>query len=259
MLKIDIIDKTERKIKFILEGVKPQFANAIRRISMGEITTMSVDSVDFTSNDSVLYDEILAHRLAMIPLVFNSKNYKIKESVEDTGSLYEVVLVVDKKGPCTVYSKDIKSSDPDVKPLYDNIPIVELTEGQKLKFDATAILGYGKNHSKWAAAVTSYRYYPIVKQDGKISNETDVIKSCPKRALRIENGKVTVTEDCDLSGLCMQVAKPEGSLRVEGDPTKFIFTIESVSGLTAEQIMNMSLDELKAKAKDFSKSLSKLK
>ena len=57
----------------------------------------------------------------------------------------------------------------------------------------------------------------------------------------------------------MQVAKPEGSLRIEGDPTKFIFTIESVSGLTAEQIMNMSLDELKAKAKDFSKSLGKLK
>ncbi len=258
-MKINIVDQTDRKIKFVLEGSNPQFANTIRRISMGEITVMAVDNVDFTHNDSVLYDEILAHRLAMVPLVFNPKNYKVKESVEDTGSLYEVVLVVDKKGPCTVYTKDIKSSDPDVKPLYDNIPIVELAEGQKLKFDATAMLGYGKNHSKWAAAVASYRYYPVVKQNGKISNETDIIKSCPKRALRIENGKVSVTEDCDLSGLCMKVAKPEGVLRIEGDPTKFIFTIESVSGLTAEQVMNLSLDELKAKAKDFSKSLSKLK
>lgn len=258
-MKINIVDQTDRKIRFVLEGTNPQFANAIRRVSMGEITAMAVDSVDFTHNDSVLYDEILAHRLAMIPLVFNPKNYKVKVSEEDTGSLYEVVLVVDKKGPCTVYTKDIKSSDPDVKPLYDNIPIVELAEGQKLKFDATAVLGYGKNHSKWAAAVSSYRYYPIVKQNGKISNETDIIKSCPKRALRIENGKVSVTEDCDLSGLCMKVARPEGVLRIEGDPTKFIFTIESVSGLTAEQVMNMSLDELKAKVKDFSKSLSKLK
>jgi len=258
-LKIDIIDQTDRKLKFVLEGSNPQFANAIRRISMSEIPAMSVESVDFANNDSVLYDEILAHRLSMIPLVFNPKNYKVKETDEDTGSMYEVLLVIDKKGPCMVYSKDIKSSDPDVKPLYDNIPIVELAEGQNLKLDATAILGYGKNHSKWAAAVTSYRYYPVVKQQGKITNETDVIKSCPKRAIRIENGKVTLTDDCDLSGLCMKVAKPEGSLRIEGDPTKFIFTIESVCGLTAEQIMNMSLDELKAKAKDFSKSLGKLK
>lgn len=258
-MKIDIIDQTDRKLKFVLEGSNPQFANAIRRISMSEIPAMSVESVDFANNDSVLYDEILAHRLSMIPLVFNPKNYKVKETDEDTGSMYEVLLVIDKKGPCMVYSKDIKSSDPDVKPLYDNIPIVELAEGQNLKLDATAILGYGKNHSKWAAAVTSYRYYPVVKQQGKITNETDVIKSCPKRAIRIENGKVTLTDDCDLSGLCMKVAKPEGSLRIEGDPTKFIFTIESVCGLTAEQIMNMSLDELKAKAKDFSKSLGKLK
>jgi DNA-directed RNA polymerase subunit D len=258
-LKVKIIDQTDRKIRFVLDELNPQFANAIRRISMGEIATMAVNSVDYTYNDSVLYDEILAHRLAMIPLVFNPKNYKVKESVDDTGSLYEVVLVVDKKGPCTVYTKDIKSTDPDVKPLYDNIPIVELFEGQKLKFDATAILGYGKDHSKWAAAVTSYRYYPVVKQDGKISNETDVIKACPKRALRIENGKVNVTEECDLSGLCMKVTKPEGALRIEGDPTKFIFTVESVSGLTAEQVVNLSLDELKAKVKDFEKSLSKLK
>ena len=136
---------------------------------------------------------------------------------------------------------------------------MELEDGQKLKLEATAILGFGKDHAKWASAVTSYRYYPIVKQNGKISNETDVIKSCPKRALRIENGKVTVTDECDLSGLCMKVSKPEGSLRVEGDPTKFIFTVESVCGLTAEQVINLSLDRLKAKANDFSKSLGKLK
>ena len=258
-MKVDILSKSDREVKFVLEGATPQFANALRRIMMGEVAAMAVDSVDFSSNDSVLYDEILAHRLAMIPLIFNPKSYNIKESAEDKGSSYEVVLVIDKKGPCMVYSKDIKSSDPDVKPLYDNIPIVELDEGQKLKLEATAILGYGKNHAKWASAVASYRYYPTIKQTSNVTNELEVIKSCPKKAIQVKNGKVTVSDKCDLFGLCMKVAKPEGAFRVEGNPAKFIFTVESVSGLTAEQIINMSLDQLKSKANDFSKSLEKLK
>lgn len=262
-MKVEILDKNERKIKILLEDSNPQFANTLRRVSMGEIPILAIDSVDFMNNDSVLYDEIIAHRLGLIPLVFDPKNFHFKsdkhEPSEKGCSMCEVILVIDKKGPCTVYSKDIKSSNPDVKPLYDEIPIVELEEGMKLKVEATAILGYGKDHAKSKAAVTGYRYYPTVKLEGKLSNPEEAVKICPKNALKIDGEKAHVTTDCDLCGICMKTAKPEGKLKIIGDDKKFIFTVESISGLTAEQVILNTIDSIKEKAKEFKKELDKLK
>lgn len=197
-MKIQILEKTEREIKFVLDETNPQFANALRRIILSEIPILAIDSVDFTENDSALYNEVISHRMALIPLIFNPKDF-------DSES--QVVFAIDKKGPTTVYSKDMKSSDKEVKPLHDNIPIVELAEGQRLKLEATAILGTGLKHAKWQAAKAFYNYHP----------ETD-----------------------------------------SKDPTKFIFEVESISGLNADQIVLLGIDVIKEKAKDFQKILEKL-
>jgi hypothetical protein len=57
----------------------------------------------------------------------------------------------------------------------------------------------------------------------------------------------------------MKVAQPEGVLEVSGDPTKFIFHVESISGLDAEEIVLIAVDILKKKVKNFQKELKKLK
>ncbi|MFH1229763.1 MAG: DNA-directed RNA polymerase subunit D, partial [Candidatus Aenigmatarchaeota archaeon] len=122
-MKVRILNKNESEIKFLLEDSNPQFANALRRIMTAEIPVMAIGTVDFTDNDSVLYNEVISHRLGLIPLVFDKDKFQLKEEGEEkTDSLTEVVLVINKKGPGMVYSKDLKSSDPDVKPVYDNIP-----------------------------------------------------------------------------------------------------------------------------------------
>ncbi len=261
-MKVKVLEKNESMVRFILEESNPQFANALRRIALNEVPILAIDTVDFLYNDSVLYDEVLSHRLGLIPFVFDLKKFHFRgekhEPEEDGCSLCEVILVIDKKGPCTVYSKDMKSSNPNVKPLYDDIPIVELEEGQKLKFEATAILGIGRKHAKHNASRTHYVYYPIVKQDGKVKNEDDVSKSCPKDALTLKNGKVSVDEKCDLCQECVKIAKPEGVLKIEGDPTKFIFTVETISGLNPEEIMFAAIDILKKRVREFEKQVKKL-
>ena len=68
----------------------------------------------------------------------------------------EVAFALKKKGPCMVYSEDLKSSDKKVKPVHGKIPIVELMEGQELELEATAQLGLGKDHAKWQGAVVGY-------------------------------------------------------------------------------------------------------
>jgi DNA-directed RNA polymerase subunit D len=152
----------------------------------------------------------------------------------------------------------MKSSNPDVKPLYDNIPIVELFGDQKLKLEASSSLGIGLNHARYQASNAFYRYYPSVKVNGKISNADEVIKSCPKDAIKIEDNKASVTIDCDLCRECVKIAKPEGSLEIVGDDTKFIFDVETISGLKPEDIVLKSVDILKEKVKDFGKEVAKV-
>jgi DNA-directed RNA polymerase subunit D len=241
-----------------MEDLNPQFANALRRIMISEIPIMAIDSVDFTENESVLYNELIAHRLGLIPLIFDTKKFHFKEEDEKSDSLSEVILVISKKGPGMVYTKDMKSSDPDVKPLYDNIPIVELFDDQKLKLEASASLGYAKDHARYQAAIAHYRYFPTAVLKDKLTNPEEVMKSCPKNAIKIDGEKASVTMDCDLCKACIKVAKPR-VLEIEGDPTRFIFNVESISGLNPEEIVLSAIDILKEKTKDFGKEVKKLK
>lgn len=259
-MKVKVLDKSETEIQFLLEDSNPQFANALRRIMISEIPILAIESVDFSINDSVLYDEVLSHRLGLIPLIFDLKKFHFKDEHEKgkTCSLCEVVFAINKKGPCMVYSKDMKSSNPAVKPLYDDIPIVELFENQKLKLEASASLGLGKDHARYQAANTFYRYYPMVKLTGKLNNSNECVKVCPKHALKISGNKASVSVDCDLCNECVKISKPK-VLEIDGDSTRFIFNVESVSGLSVDKIVLEAVDILKKKIKEFGKDIRKLK
>ncbi|MGC9058992.1 MAG: DNA-directed RNA polymerase subunit D [Candidatus Aenigmatarchaeota archaeon] len=173
-IKIEILEKNKDTIKFSVEGISPSFANSLRRIMISEIPTMAIEWVDFKKNDSAMYDEILAHRLGLIPLTFDKKAYKLPEecrnaSVKDSQCYAKLKLK--KKGPCTVYSGDLESDDESVKPVFDKIPIVKLFEGEELELIAYARLGYGKEHIKWQGAVVGYS----IDDKGKVIFE---VESC---------------------------------------------------------------------------------
>lgn len=260
-MKIRVLNKSDSEIKFLLEDSNPQFANALRRIIISEIPILAIESVDFSVNDSVLYNEVIAHRLGMIPLVFDTKKFHFRDEHEDekTCSMCEVVFVINKKGPGMVYSKDMKSSDPEVKPLYDDIPVVELFDDQNLRLEASASLGLAKNHARYQSAISHYRYFPVANLKGKLENPEEVMKACPKNALKIDGDKVSVTLDCDMCRECVKIAKPKDLLEINGDATKFIFNVESISGLKPEEIVFSAVDILKGKVKDFGKEVRKLK
>ena len=49
----------------------------------------------------------------------------------------------------TILSGELKSQDTIVNPVSENIPIVTLAPGQRLKLEAYARLGRGTEHAKW--------------------------------------------------------------------------------------------------------------
>ena len=51
-----------------------------------------------------------------------------------------------------------------MKPVSDKVPIVKLAQGQRIKLEAYARLGRGRDHAKWQpASACTYSYDPKAK------------------------------------------------------------------------------------------------
>ena len=77
----------------------------------------------------------------------------------------------------------MKSSDKEAVPYDEKIPIVKLREGQKVKLEATAILGKGKEHAKFQPGVISYEYF---SENGKMRDDKFVFHVESNGALKPE-------------------------------------------------------------------------
>jgi hypothetical protein len=77
--------------------------------------------------------------------------------------------------------------------------------------------------------------------------------------VKIQDNKVSLDLNCDACRECVKVARPEGVLEIVGDDTKFIFNVESISGLRPEDVVLQAVDILKSKVKEFGKEVGKIK
>ncbi len=253
-MNITITKSDERKINFVLEA-DVAFANALRRIALNEVPTMAIEIVDIEENNSGLFDEILAHRLGLIPLKFNQKLFNFKDDCKCKGegcTRCEATLSLEVDGPYMVTAKELSG---DLEAADPNIPIVELLEGQRLKLTAIAQLGMGKDHSKWQASIAAYRNKPIVKiKQGKDAHGCDEV--CPTNVFEKKDGKVKVAREDDCI-LCMKCVEVSEDVSVTADQNSFIFNIETVSGLSAKQILETALDIIEERSENFASTLKK--
>ena len=225
-----IIEKSENKIKFVLDKATPELANALRRTLSFEVPVLAIEDVYFTKNSSALYDEILAHRLGLIPLK-GAKGYELPADCKCKGkgcAKCQTKVKLKIKGPATVTADDLKFKDPSVKPVYPDMPIVKLLENQELAFEATANIGLGKEHTKWSAGLAFYQRYPAILISQKDLKDTKIaVDSCPRNVFETSGSRLAVKnlENCNLCMSC--VDKTSNAVKVSGEDEKFIFTVES--------------------------------
>lgn len=260
-MKVKILQKKGEKLTFLLDGASPAFANALRRIMISEVPTLAIDEVNIMDNTSVLFDEVVTHRLGLIPLTFPAKRMNMPEGCKCKGKgcpLCQVRLKLDKSGPGIVYSGNLKSSNKAAKPTDSHIPIVELLKGQNIKLEGIAKLGLGRTHIKNQAANAAYQYYPELEANG-VSKEDlkKIVDVCPKKALAVRGRKLVLKDpvNCDICRSCEELGE---GIKIKGNPTKFIFRVESVSGLNPRDIVIKANEILQEKAKEFKKELSKV-
>lgn len=241
-MKITVIDEKENFLKFVIEEVDDAFINSIRREAIVGVPTMAIEYVDFLKNSSVLYDEIIAHRLGLIPLTTDLKGYKLPSDCKCEGkgcAVCQVKLTLNEKGPKIVYSGSIKSKDPKIVPVMDDMPIVKLNAGQEIKFNATAVLGIGTEHTKWSTGHIMHFNYPKIIGGKKAAEVKE-----PKNAKEINEflQKVKAFETTD-------------EIETEKTPQKFVVEIESWGQLKPKEILTNAISNLSYRLKNFEKAL----
>lgn len=179
-MNVKVLEMDGDSIRVSLKDVHRSYANAIRRFAIREVPSMAVDEVVLLENSSMVYDEIIAHRLGMIPLKTDLSKFVLPEECDCKSQLgcpkCRVLFVVDCEASHeqkTVYSADLKSDDPETVPVKGDIPILKLAQGQKLKLEVYARLGRGREHAKWQPTTASV----LMPKEGKNDEHVLYIES----------------------------------------------------------------------------------
>jgi DNA-directed RNA polymerase subunit D len=272
-MKLELLEKTDTKLSFIIEGVSVEMVNALRRIILTEIPVMAIDEVIVLKNDSPLYDEIIAHRLGLIPLKTDLSVYKLPQDCECGGygcPMCQVSLTCEitntTNSPLEIYSGDLKSNDPKIIPVHPKIPIVKIDKKDKVIIEAYAILGRAKDHAKWqAVSNVAFRYIPVIELNEKEITDPEeielIIKMCPEDLYSSKNEKSLVLKDdyWKTCTLCMACEKnSDGKIQVSHKKNAYIFTIESDGVIPFDALIDQVFKIFHGKIDEFITKLEEL-
>ena len=220
MIKLKDYDKENQKLSFSID-MSVSLANAIRR-SVLEIPVIAIDEAEIVKNDSALYDEIIAHRLGLIPI-------KAGKAVKETKFKLKAI------GPKTVYSTELK---PDIGTDY-KLPIVILDEEQELEVIANAKLGKGIEHVKYSPGLIYFKHnldtdvleFVNIDKNGKISYNEEELRN--KKLSEEQINKIKKTKEVD----------------------ELLFEIESWGQIEVKDIFPRAIEALNDNLDDLGKAL----
>lgn len=246
-MNITVLSKDGDKLRFLIEGVDNAFVNGLRRIILSEVPTMAIEDIFYFDNASIVPDEVLAHRVGLVPLKTDLENYVLPENCDCDADLgcpkCRAILTLDveaEEETRTVYSGDLMSSDPMIKPVSDDIPLSKLTKGQAIRFEAYAQLGQGKEHTKWSP-VSKAIYQNTIELEVDEEAAKECLAACPEAAMITDGGKLKII---DIPGFrkcenCRNLYPDNHEVVKEAMRSdEFLFSIEGHGSLQLDKIVS---------------------
>lgn len=280
MVNAKILYEDDEKIKILLKETDRAFVNSIRRTLMSDTPKMAIETVSFIKKteeedgeiwetDGPLPDEVIAQRLAMIPIPTNHQQYYFQDECpncaemveEDRGcALCTMLYYCQKKGSqegVWVTAGDLNflgEEEGFIPEKYQSIPITKLFQGQIIEFSATAIMGRGRDHVKWSP-VCGVSFNP--RQVGVI-NVKSRAKILWDLGLTIKAGdfdKDGRLEDVDKVDMLREDLNHVGSgteesrefneaVVLEDVPNEFILSFETDGSMNPKVAFEMAVEEL---------------
>jgi DNA-directed RNA polymerase subunit D len=270
-MEIEFSSLDDTLARFTLAGASPAFANAFRRAMIGKVPTLAIEDVRIYDNTSAFFDEMLAHRLGLIPIKTDLSTYSTQENCTCGGAGCPgctVTFTLSVEGPKTVLSSDLIPQDPKATPVYDNIPIVKLAKGQKLVIEARAVLNTGREHAKWQPTlVCGYKNYPVVSISETCDACGNCVDECPREVLATKGKKVEVSEgklsDCSMCRLCERACLASGigdepAITISAESDRYIFVVESDGSLPVKEIMDRALHYIRDQSNELERQLGEI-
>ena len=306
-MKASIVDGYPKghKMKILIEDAEASHVNALRRAIMADVPKMAISSVRFTlgvnedknreifESVNALPDEVIAHRLAMIPiptnpdfgLAFTEECEECRDRAEDDKGCHncQVLYSLSVQGPSSdsdepyrvVRAGDLTNvSDPvfDISEEMQSIPITYLAQGQFLEFIAFAKLGRGRDHAKWSAA-SAVTFQPRYEAELKNQKNASVLFDLDLKTSdgRKIDAKLFTNKKCsdvatvlDLEKALHQVGHGTGrdadfkdAIVLNKIDGSYIFSFETDGSLAPEAVFNMAIDELKSRFANLGEDLDR--
>lgn len=283
--KIVVMRLDPNEIEFDLIGIHPFLTNTFRRIILSDVPSMAIEKVHIYNNTSIIQDEVLAHRLGLVPLKADPRLFETKLNASDESNEHDT-LEFELKIKCSVnkdsnkdssraddmfknnkvYSKHMKwlpigsqaesLSELQVGPVHDDILIAKMRPGHELDLKLIAVKSIGKDHAKFSPVATAfYRLLPDIKIVKEVEGEAaERLQKCFSPgviSVRNTNGKKTaVVKDARYDTGSRNVFRYDDlkdTVVMTRIQDHFIFTIESVGALPPEVIFKEAVTLLKNK------------
>ncbi|KAI9917184.1 hypothetical protein PsorP6_012394 [Peronosclerospora sorghi] len=280
--KIKIHSLADNEIVFDLIGVDAAIANALRRILLAEVPTMAIEHVYIWNNSSIVQDEVLAHRLGLVPLNVDPREFQAFPDNEEAEATDENTIVFKLDITCklesehskdptkaiysSVYSRDLEWVPQGnqeerfgaIRPVHEDILIAKLRPGQSIALEAHCRKGIGKDHAKFSPVATaSYRLKPKVQILEKVegAEAKRLIEECQMGVFDIEElGGVPTAfvkdeRSCTMCRNCIREPVMNEKISLGRQSDHFIFSIESVGMIKVEELLPEALNVLAEKCK----------
>ncbi|NYT20420.1 MAG: DNA-directed RNA polymerase subunit D [Methanomicrobiales archaeon] len=257
--------------RFRLGESTTAFANSLRRAMISEVPTLAIEDVKIYDNTSALFDEMLAHRIGLIPIRTEEGCFVPRDACTCGGEgcpSCSVLFTLSVEGPGMVTSNDLIPQDPRIGPSSPDIPIVKLIKDQKVVLEARAVVSRGREHAKWQPTTAcGFKNYPVITINDRCDACGQCVDECPRDILEIRGGRVAVVEgrleSCSLCRLCERACLntgigEEAGITVRSDETRFLFVVEGDGSLPAKSIIRQGLDYLRTQSLELTAQINEI-
>jgi DNA-directed RNA polymerase subunit D len=259
-MKVKTVELKGNKGVLKLEDTDLYFVNSIRRIMLAELPKLAIDDVIIYDNTSPLFDEMISHRLGLVPVPTDISLLSFRKDCKCSGKgcpTCTVRYTLSKEGECVVYSGDLQPEQPSFAITETLIPIVELAKDQRIILEVEAVLGKARDHAKWQVVLAPrYSMETTITFDKKrLSDVKSFIEELPKElkeTVEIKADRIELKDPSKFSFLQTEIdANKDDLITITKDPTKLTFCFETDGSMDAKTALKESINILTKKYEEF--------